>query len=84
MGALLLESPAMQVVDGERMRTRREELGISQTVAAKRAGMTAPRWSDIESGGRTNVKLETLSRIADALDMDARDLLTPREKRRKK
>lgn len=85
----LLESPCMgQELDREKMRDRRKALGLNQTEAAEKAGMPgkASAWSDIENGKgrRANVTLETLARIAAALECDARDLITPADKKSKK
>jgi transcriptional regulator with XRE-family HTH domain len=80
----LLESPPMtQELDREKMRARRKALELNQTEAAERAGFSggAPQWSDIENGRKPNVTLDTLAKIAAALECDARDLITaPPEK----
>ena len=83
----LLESPLMtQELDRERMRARRKELELNQADAAGRAGFSggAPQWSDIESGRKPNVTMDTLAKIAAALECDARDLITPAEKKSRK
>lgn len=82
----LLESPCMgQDLDREKIRARRKELGLNQTEAAARADIpSAQFWSDIESGRRANITLETILKIAAALECDARDLITPAEKKSKK
>lgn len=82
----LLESPPMpQELDREKIRARRRELGLNQTDAAERAGVPGAQfWSDIENGRRANLTLETLLKIATALECDARDLITaPPTKRAK-
>ena len=68
-----------QELDREKMRERRKALGLNQTDAAKRAGFAvgASWWSDVESGRKANVTLDTLAKIAAALECDARDLITP-------
>lgn len=66
------------VLDTDKMRTLRLKLGLSMDEAAKRAGFAnRQRWYEIESGrgSRTNVKIETLNRIAAALEVKAKDLL---------
>ena len=84
MAVLELELPDVQELDVEKMRELRKARKMTQTEAAKAAGMmSASRWSDIEAGERTNVTVETLSAIAAALGVDARDLLTPKPKRGK-
>ena len=77
-----LELPAMQELNRARMRELREKQELTQTQAAKRAGMIVSRWSDIETGRKANVTIETLSVIAAALGVDARELLTPKKGRR--
>lgn len=77
----VLETPTMaQELNRPYMRARRKELGLSQSEAAEAAGFSggASYWSDIESdtGRRGNVTIDTLARIAAALECDARDLLT--------
>ena len=42
------------------------------------------QWSAIERGDKVNITLETLARIAAALECDARDLITPAEKKTRK
>ena len=82
----LLESPPMgQELDREKMRERRKALGLNQTEAAERGGFTGvQQWSDIERGHKPNVTMETLARIAAALECDARDLITPADKKPRK
>lgn len=49
---------------------------MSLTAAAERAGFkTRQQWYQIESGMVTNIKLESLERIAKALGVKAKDLL---------
>jgi DNA-binding XRE family transcriptional regulator len=79
MSTALLDCPPMQVFDHKRMRELREGCGLTQAAAAKRANMPQSRWSDIESGARTNVTVETMGRVAAALGCNAQDLLTPPE-----
>lgn len=85
----LLESPPMpQELDRDKMRERRKALGLNQTEAAERAGFAggATWWSDVENGRKSNVTLDTLAKIAAALECDARDLITPAaaEKKRRR
>lgn len=72
----------MQTLDREKMRVRRKALGLTQTEAAKRAEMRSGTtlWSSIERGDTPNVTLETLAKIAKALECDARELITPATK----
>jgi transcriptional regulator with XRE-family HTH domain len=79
MSTALLDCPPMQVFDHKRMRQLREAAGLTQAQAAKRAGILQSRWSNIESGDRTNVTVETMGRVAAALGCNAQDLLTPPE-----
>jgi transcriptional regulator with XRE-family HTH domain len=45
---------------------RREQLGLTQTTAARRAGLSQAYWSQLESGTRVP-SMATLGPIADAL-----------------
>jgi transcriptional regulator with XRE-family HTH domain len=64
------------MLDTTKMEARRKELGISQVEAASRAGLTARQaWNNIETGKRVNITLETLTRIAEALECDPRELI---------
>lgn len=47
---------------------RRKELGLSQAELAKRAGLTQPLISRVESGDFKNFEIQTLIRIATALN----------------
>lgn len=63
-------------IDNAKIRRLREELKLSQTEAAKRAGLPShARWSKIETGTVKNITIETLERIAKVLGVKARDLL---------
>jgi ribosome-binding protein aMBF1 (putative translation factor) len=53
---------------GSRVRTLREERGLSQTQLAKRVGMTQASMARFESGG-TVLTLPLLERLAEALEM---------------
>lgn len=61
------QASQMWVQFGERVRTRREELGWSQEAAAARIEMTRQQWNRIEKGSGT--KRATVYRIADALQL---------------
>jgi transcriptional regulator with XRE-family HTH domain len=64
------------VLDTEKMKTLRLKLGLTMEEAAKRAGfVNRQRWYQVESGQTTNVKLDTLNKIAAALSVKAKDLL---------
>lgn len=73
MVAVLRDMP----LDCAKIRQLREALGLSQDQAAAKAGFVAGRqyWYNIESGNRTNIKIDTLERIAAALGVKAKDLL---------
>ncbi|AXI45516.1 XRE family transcriptional regulator [Sulfitobacter sp. SK012] len=64
---------------GDRLRTRRKEVGLSLTELSRLSGSTASTLSHIERGTR-DVKLSTLVALADALRIDLADLLTPQER----
>ena len=58
----------------EKMERERERLGLSMTELEKRAKLKRSLYSKIITRGSTTLK--TLTKIADALYMDAKDLLT--------
>ncbi|HYE18858.1 MAG TPA: helix-turn-helix transcriptional regulator [Tepidisphaeraceae bacterium] len=74
---MVTEPPAALMLDLDKVKTLREALNLSQGDAADRAGLKAGRsqWNDIESGRRSNVTLETLGKIAAALEVDPAELL---------
>ena len=57
--------------------TRRNELGLSQAELARRVGTTQSAIARLESGGRPP-RVDTLLRIADALDCELIVRLDPR------
>ena len=61
---------------GQAVRTRRLQLGISQTELARRAGMTQSAVSRLESGGAVPT-IVVLERLATALDADLVVALSP-------
>ena len=64
------------MLDIEKMEDRRRTLGLSQHEAAVRAGLAGKlAWNNIISGRKANVTLETLKRIAGALECDPRKLI---------
>jgi ribosome-binding protein aMBF1 (putative translation factor) len=66
---------------GERVRLRREELGITQAQLAERAGLKQPAVARFEAGG-TMPTLPLLERLASALHMRLRVQLEPLAKSR--
>ncbi|MBI4371620.1 MAG: helix-turn-helix transcriptional regulator [Elusimicrobia bacterium] len=46
----------------------REKIGLTQSALARRLGTTQQALSDIETRKHTNITLETLQKLADALD----------------
>ena len=65
----------------ERVAARRRALGLSQVELADLCGTTQSAIARLESGGRPP-RIDTLLRIANALDCDLRVELTPRRKSR--
>lgn len=61
-------------VFGERVRDRRLELGLSQEAAAVRCGIHWTQLGKVERGQRS-LRLETIVKIADGLDIVAGDLV---------
>lgn len=62
-------------VFGERVRNRRLALGLSQEAAAVRCGIHWTQLGKVERGQRS-LRLETIVKIADGLDIDPGDLVT--------
>lgn len=60
---------------GERVRARRLELGLSQEAAALRCGIHWTQLGKVERGQRS-LRLETIVKIADGLDVDAGHLVS--------
>jgi transcriptional regulator with XRE-family HTH domain len=60
---------------GRRVRERRHALGLSQLAFADVVGLHFTYISDVELG-RRNVTLETILRLAAALEVDAAELVT--------
>jgi len=61
------------VAFGDRVRSRRLELGYSQRALAERAGLDWSYTAQVERGER-NIALLNILRIAKALDVDVGDL----------
>lgn len=59
---------------GDRIRARRDELGLSQEALAHRAGLQRAYIGQLETGMRSP-GLETLAKLARALELDAADLV---------
>jgi len=60
---------------GTRIRTRREELGLSLSALADQSGVSKGYCSQLENGAATNPSVDTISRIAAALGVALHDLL---------
>ncbi|MBZ0185719.1 MAG: response regulator [Candidatus Obscuribacterales bacterium] len=60
------------------IRKRREEIGMSQTELAERAGLHRTYISNIERGSQ-NISIESLNRIAGSMDISISELLTQAE-----
>lgn len=73
------------MLDFEKVKRLRIEKGLTQEQAARAAGMiNRQQWNRLEAGRAGSVKLDSLARIAAALDVDPRELLTPPAPRRQK
>ncbi|MDO3645687.1 helix-turn-helix domain-containing protein [Nocardia mangyaensis] len=59
---------------GSRVRDRRLEIGLSQEAAAVRCGIHWTQLGKVERGQRS-LRLETIVKIADGLDIDAGQLV---------
>jgi len=60
-----------------RLRARRKRLGLTQSQAAARAGITQAHWSHVERG-QLNPSWTTLDRMAAALGLSSSSLLSGR------
>ena len=65
--------PAMPAI-GSAIRAARRRAGMPMTTLAERAGVSQPYLSQLENG-RNNPSIQTLYRIANALDLSPQDLL---------
>ncbi|CUU56338.1 Cupin domain-containing protein [Parafrankia irregularis] len=65
--------PAMRAI-GTAIRAARRRAGMPMTVLAERAGVSQPYLSQLENG-RNNPSIQTLYRIANALELSPQDLL---------
>lgn len=66
------------MIDGPKIKARREKMGLSLADAAIAAGWPGSRrtyWQDVEAGKRANVTIQTLEDMATALGCKAKDLL---------
>jgi len=59
---------------GDRIRSRRDQLGLSQEALAHRAGLQRAYIGQLETGLRSP-GLETVAKLARALELDAADLV---------
>lgn len=62
----------------ERLRTIRKRAGLSQDELAARALLARPNLASVEQGRRANLRLSTLSRLADVLGVDVVDFFCDR------
>ena len=60
---------------GENIKKYRNKLGISQDVLSKRANLAFHTIAKIETGATPNPTIETVKKIADALDISLDDLI---------
>jgi transcriptional regulator with XRE-family HTH domain len=71
----LSEEQTKRLVDfGERIRAARKELGLTQIVAAKRAGLSNATWSPLERG-RVRPILTTMLKVCSFYGWDYRDYI---------
>ncbi|MCW0131860.1 helix-turn-helix domain-containing protein [Burkholderia pseudomallei] len=62
----------------QRLKTIRRRVGLSQDELAARASLARPNLASVEQGRRANLRLATLSRLADALGVDVLDFFCDR------
>lgn len=70
-----LEPDPVLVLVGARVKALRLQLGLTQAVLAEGSGIPRPNLSRIERG-LENLSVRRLSRLAEALGVSARDLLS--------
>ena len=68
---------------GRAVRSARQNMGISQTELARRAGLNAATISRLESGARRSLSAPTASAIARALGVSIESLIHPPASRRR-
>lgn len=56
---------------GDKIKSRREQLGLTQRELAKKVGMNQSRISEVESGERKQMSLKNLRAMARALGVSA-------------
>lgn len=61
---------------GERLRLRRQELGLSQAALYEASGVTASYISAIENA-EVNISFDVLERLCEALQVELYDLIKP-------
>jgi transcriptional regulator with XRE-family HTH domain len=72
-------------IDNEKIKQRREELGMTQEDAARRAGLPSKQaWYNVESGVKKRIAAETLYRVAVALSVRMEDLVIAEEPKARK
>ena len=60
---------------GDNIKKYRNKLGISQDVLSKRANLAFHTIAKIEAGSTPDPRIETVKKIADALDVSLDDLM---------
>ena len=65
----------MNYVNWKFVSTRRERVGITQQACADRAGLSVQHWANLESGQVDNPRIETLMKIATAIECSVEDML---------
>ncbi len=62
-------------INTTKLRTIREQRGLSQAAAARAAGLTRQRWCDLECGRRPRPSLDLTLRVARALGVQVEELM---------
>ena len=62
-----------------RIRKIRKAAGLTAQEAAERVGMHPVTWSDVERGKNANPTINTLKKVAEALEVNIGDLLEERQ-----
>lgn len=69
------EKSKLAIEIGRRIANRRNQLGLTQSQAAERAGLTQQFFASVETGAK-NIRAESIIKVSKALNVSADFLLT--------
>lgn len=70
--------PTIEIEVSSYLEKKRRDLGLTQSEAAERAGISTPYWSDLENGKRSP-SLHTARKVANALGSHVDEVFPPTE-----